>query len=360
MLMKKIDIYILNNFLSKFLSIMISFLVIFFAVDIIDKLDNFSKYKISNQEIINYYFYTLPWYVSLALPMTLLLSTIFCFSILQKNNEITALKSSGLSIKRISIPIIIAGLLFSLFSFIFDNSIVINQLTKRNEIEKKLKPNRKVNLSRKNNIYYHIDDTFLGIKRFNYFNNTARNVSIQKASGSDIEYRIDAEKMIWKNDENKWSLINFEMRKWINNKIYHYSSLDTLLAIKDINPEIIKKDNINPEDMSYWQLSSFIKKLKNKGLNYARWSVNKHFKTAFACSPLIMILFGIALSIQSPRSSSTNGIGLSIIVIFMYYLLIKFGQSLGYNNIINPFLSVWMVNIIFLSIGTYLFAKSRT
>ena len=73
-----------------------------------------------------------------------------------------------------------------------------------------------------------------------------------------------------------------------------------------------------------------------------------------------MILFGIALSIQNPRNSNANGIGLSIIVIFMYYLLIKFGQSLGYNSIINPFLSVWMVNIIFLLIGTYLFTKART
>ena len=358
--MKKIDIYILNTFLSKFLSIMICFLVIFFAVDIIDKLDNFSKYKISNQEIINYYYYTLPWYISLALPMTLLLSTIFCFSILQKNNEITALKSSGISLKRISTPIIIAGLIFSFFSFFFDNSLVINQLTKRNVIEKKLKPNRTMNLSRKNNIYYHIEDTFLGIKRFNYFNNTAKNISIQKSSGSDIIYRIDAEKMIWQNDQNKWKLKNYKIRKWDNNKIYYYASSDTLLAIKDINPEIIKKDNINPEDMSYWQLSSFIDRLKDKGLNYDRWSVNKHFKTAFSCSSLIMILFGIALSIQNPRNSNANGIGLSIIVIFMYYLLIKFGQSLGYNNIINPFLSVWMVNIIFLSIGTYLFTKSRT
>jgi len=237
---------------------------------------------------------------------------------------------------------------------------VINQLIKRNEIEKKLKPNRKTTLSRKNNIYYHIDDTFLGIKRFNYFNNTAKNISIQKSSGPDIIYRIDADKMIWQNDINKWKVTNYEIRKWNENKIHYFASSDTILTIKDITPEIIKKDNINPEDMSYFQLSSFINKLKNKGLNYNRWLVNKHFKTAFAFSPLIMVLFGIALSIQSPRSSSMNGVGLSIIVIFMYYLLIKFGQSLGYNNIINPFLSVWMVNIIFLSIGTYLFTKSRT
>ena len=73
-----------------------------------------------------------------------------------------------------------------------------------------------------------------------------------------------------------------------------------------------------------------------------------------------LILFGIILSIQKPRGGHASGIGLSIIVIFMYYLLIKFGQSLGYNGVINPFLSVWMVNFIFLFIGTYLFTKSRT
>ena len=70
--MKKLDLYIINNFLSKFFIILISFLLIFFSVDIIDKMDNFSKYNLSNQEIIDYYYYTLPWFTSLALPMTLL------------------------------------------------------------------------------------------------------------------------------------------------------------------------------------------------------------------------------------------------------------------------------------------------
>ena len=87
---------------------------------------------------------------------------------------------------------------------------------------------------------------------------------------------------------------------------------------------------------------------------------SKHFKTAFACSSLIMVLFGIALSIQKPRSNFANSIGLSITVIFLYYILIKLGQTLGYNNIINPFLSVWMVNILFLILGVNLFIKART
>ena len=133
--MKKIDLYIIKNFLARFLLIISTFVLIFFAVDIIDKLDNFSKYDISNDEIIRYYAYTFPWFLSLALPMTLLLSTIFCYGTLQKNNEITALKASGISLRRISVSIILVGIFFSFFSFLFDNIIVMEQLSKRNQID---------------------------------------------------------------------------------------------------------------------------------------------------------------------------------------------------------------------------------
>jgi len=52
--------------------------------------------------------------------------------------------------------------------------------------------------------------------------------------------------------------------------------------------------------------------------------------------------------------------GLSIIVIFMYYSMIIFGKTLGYNNTLPPFISVWSVNIIFLLFGTILYFKART
>ena len=166
--------------------------------------------------------------------------------------------------------------------------------------------------------------------------------------------------MSWVEEKNMWFLKNLKIRKWEKGAFSYSFVKDSTLDIKDITPSIIKQDNINPEEMNYWQLSYFIDKLKNKGLTYTRWSVNKHFKTAFACTPIIMLIFGIALSITKPRSNYTTGIGYSIVVIFLYYLLIKTGQSLGYNQILPPFLSVWFVNILFISFGSYMFIKSRT
>ena len=360
MIIKKIYFYLLKKFLKKLSIILLVFIVIFIAVDIIDNIDKFSAKNLTNEEIINWYFFTIPWFISLALPMSLLLSTISCFNQLQKNNELTALKASGLSVRRVSFPILVLGIIFSFISFFFDNSIVSKNLEKRSQIEKKMKPKSFGSSSRKNNIYYHIDNSFLEIKKFNFRNNIGRNISIQTLSASDINQRIDAEKMIWSKDKKKWNLKNYTLTKWKENKIKFISSNDTLLTIKDITPSILQKDNINPDDMSYWDLVAFIDKMKNKGLKFNRWTVNKHFKTAFACSSLIMVLFGIALSIQEPRSNFANSIGLSITVIFLYYILIKLGQTLGYNNIINPFLSVWMVNILFLILGVNLFIKART
>jgi len=293
--------------------------------------------------------------------MSLLISTVFTLGSLQKNNEITAIKSSGVSIMRIGLPILISGLIFCFFLFFFENTVVVKSIQKRYEIDKKLKPlSKKYIKSRKNNIYYHLNNGFLEIKKFNYKNDTGYNISIQKYNNADLIYRIDAKKMIWNEKENSWKLENCKIRKWNKNDFIFRTLKDTTLFINDVNPEIIKKDFVKPEEMDYWELTEFIKKLDNKGLSTNRWLVNKYYKTAFACIPLIMVIFGLALSIQKPRSSHALGIGLSIIVIFMYYILILFGKTLGYNNILPPMLSVWSVNFIFLSIGSFIYFRART
>ena len=358
--MKKIlDLYILKKFFINFIYIILSFTVIFIIVDIIDNIDKFISRGISNKEMFDYYLLSIPWYISIALPMTLLIGTIITFVTLQKNNEITALKASGISIYRISSSLIFIGIIFCFISFYFENIIVMNSSNKRIPIEQKLK-NKKIFTTKKNDIYYHLDNAFLAIKNYNYNNDIGQNISIQFYNGPDLISRIDAEKMIWDINLESWKFKKLNIRNWVNGKVSFINKSDSLINIKDLSPSIIKKDNINPEEMNYWELSSFISKLKNKGLSYTRWSVNKYFKTAFCCSSLIMILFGITLSITSPRSNYTTGIGLSIIVIFLYYLLIKLGQSLGYNAVLSPFLSVWFVNILFIIFGAFMLLKTRT
>ena len=172
-----LDYYVIKKFITNFLFVIISFTIIFIIVDIIDNIDKFINRGISNDEIITYYFLSIPWYVSIALPMTILISTIICFVTMQKNHELTALKASGISIWRTSTSLLISGISMCFFSFYFDNTIVVNAFEKKIPIEKKLN-NKLIKSSKKNDIYYHLDNSFLAIKRFNYNNNSGNNISI--------------------------------------------------------------------------------------------------------------------------------------------------------------------------------------
>ena len=91
---KLLDKYIVKKFIINFLFITISFIIIFLIVDIIDNLDKFISRDISNKEIIRYYIFTIPWFISISLPKTMLISTIISFISLQKNNDLIQIETT--------------------------------------------------------------------------------------------------------------------------------------------------------------------------------------------------------------------------------------------------------------------------
>ena len=98
-----LNIYIIKNFLSKFVFLLLCFISLFLVVDIIDNINDFIESDIPRREMLYYFLLSIPGFISIALPMTTLLACIFTIGELQKNHELTAIKSSGISLKKISI-----------------------------------------------------------------------------------------------------------------------------------------------------------------------------------------------------------------------------------------------------------------
>ena len=360
--MKQIDKYIISNFLIKFLFTMAGLLVITILIDVIDHLNKFIDANIPQSEIINYYFYSLPWFLSIGIPISCLIATIFSLGILHKQNEITALKSSGLSIFRISLSLLALGFFISVGSFYFDNYLVTNALNTRNDIEKKyFLKNKSKYLKSTKNIYRQISNNkFLTIHRFSQKKNEATQISLQLKNGNKLINRLDAPVMNWNDSLNLWNIPLYTVRTWDSNEIItEIVSKDTLISF-NFSPTDLTRELMKPEEMDYQNLSKFVKKLKTNGINEPRWEVNLHFKTAFASTSFLMILIGIPLSVRRQRSNLAIGIGISIFFIFLYYASLKFGQSLGIAGQLTPFWSVWIVNFIFLAIGMFMLYRTRT
>ena len=102
--MNKLDQYLIQQFWAILALSVLGFVSIFVIVDLIENLDRFVDNKVPAGIVFQYYIYTLPWFVSIGLPMSMLISTVFSLGSMVKRNEWTAMKASGISLYRVALP----------------------------------------------------------------------------------------------------------------------------------------------------------------------------------------------------------------------------------------------------------------
>ena len=127
-----------------------------------------------------------------------------------------------------------------------------------------------------------------------------------------------------------------------------------------ITPEEIQKQARKPDELDFFSLSRRIIELKSNGVDTIKWEVTRYMKISFAFTNLIVVLFGIPLVLVKEENSLSFGAGASVFVIFGYYAFIKFGQSLGFKGIVEPMLSAWIGNALFILCGIVLLWRART
>ncbi len=364
-MLKLLDRYILSSFLSILLGAVVAFVTIFLVVDIVENLDKFIDASMPRRAVLAYYLYTLPWFVSIALPMATLLATFFSMGLLNKRNEITAMKASGFSIRRIGASLLITGLLISIGSFFFDDLAVSEGMRRKADVQSQYlarEYHRKHKIKKKDIFLQQSPTEHIAIDNFDYRSQQARGVYIQRYEQGRLAQRMDLRYLTWDEETQCWRGTDYRVRTFdsaTDTIIVSALGADTLLSL-GIKPVDLIKMSVTPEEMRFGELRDFVTQLIRNGIDPTRWEVTMHFKVAFSVTSFIMVLFGLPLSMGRPRASLAFGAGMSVFVIFGYYTVIKLGQSLGIKGLLDPFLSVWLPNVLFLTLGFYLLWRQRS
>ena len=98
-------------------------------------------------------------------------------------------------------------------------------------------------------------------------------------------------------------------------------------------PDDITQQTKRPDELSFSELTERINQLKNNGVDTIKWEVDRSFKISFAFTNLIVVLFGLPLVLIKSKNGLSFGAGMGILVIFIYYVFIKFGMSMGLSLI---------------------------
>jgi len=216
--MKLIDRYILKSFIQNFLFGLLCFLVIFILVDLFENLDKFLDRKLNGNLLLIYYLYFTPEILKLITPVGMLLASLFTISRFITYSELTAMKSSGISIYRYLLPIFAFGIIITLFSIYFNGWIVPVTNSKKIDMERTYLGKDEIKYQIQNLYIQDKSNKIIGLQAYDRFTKSSNNVSIQifnKDTISRLDFRFDAKMMQWDSVKNDWKLTDLYSRQFL-------------------------------------------------------------------------------------------------------------------------------------------------
>ena len=352
--MKILNRYVLRQFIQTVLFGLLTFTIIFVVIDMMEKLDDFLDHKVETMIIAQYYLAFAPEIIKLMTPVAILLGSLFVTGKMSNNNELTAMKSSGMSLYRFMIPMLTVSLIISLAAMYFNGWIVPYANQRKFNIERIFLQKNPESLAR---TYIYLQDGPSRIVSIAYFDGTSRmgnRISIHEFSDTNlvsVARRYDAARVIWDSIAGKWNLSDVTIREFgsSSDRVEHKASL-TLDGLAFKPADIVKKMD-KPDEMNYFELKEFIDRQKKSGNDVSRWAVDFHGKIAFPFSSVIVVLFGVPFSFGKRRKGLAIQFGISVAICFIYLVFMKVSQVFGYNGDLNPVLTAWLANLVFLAAG---------
>jgi lipopolysaccharide export system permease protein len=360
MMFRKLDVYLASRFVKMILVAVSSFVVVFVSVDAFDHFTRWVDKDVSVSAFLTYYFYGLPYIVVLVLPVAVLLSSLFLISSLSKKNELVAMRAAGISIPRIFLPLLAVGALTSLFELGVGDFIVSNATYQQSQVRRvEIDGQEPINYSRRSNFAHRAPDgSILDIGFFNGQTEIMDDITIEWFDDSSrVTRRLDMDRMIWL--DSTWVGIGTTDRIFGPSGALAFSTADTLIL-----PEITESPvdfgsrQKAPGEMNFIELSNYIRNVDEAGGDTRGDLVEFYLKFFFPLSNLIMVFVGAPLALRNPRSGKASSIGLAILLAFLFFSLLRFGQTLGHKGALPPLLAASIADIVFISIGFILLSRA--
>ncbi len=346
-------------------------LAIFTFIMLTDQLLRLTEMVVSKgvhlTEMINLIIFILPSFFVVTIPMAFLLAILLAFGRLSTDEEITAAKSSGISLAQMMPPVIVLSIitfLVTLFLMIyalpFGNHAfksTLFSIVMRNA-DTSITPGKLIDT---------FTDMVLYISDKDEVSGRYRGVLLAEEKKGQTTLTITAKEGELISTPDNFSVtlrlydgaIHREGQKDpLNYRIINFKSYDITLNM-DVKSgkegEVPKGDR----ELSLTELTGKMKELKANGqdYNYLLVELHKKFSIPFAC--IVFSFIGAPLGIQGKRSGKAHGFIYSLLLITVYYIFLMGGEALGDKGTIPPFLAMWAPNIFFLSIGLYLFKKTN-
>ena len=359
--MSTINRYWMGQFLRFFFMVQLIVLAIFVTVDYLTNLNKFLKSGISLLDAMGYVLLKTPFMFVQFTPAGMVLAVIVVFGLMNRSNELLALKAGGVSAYYLVKPAIVAGMLLSFSMFFLGETIVPITMAKANYIKYTVIKKKHLVHAVKENIWIRSNDTIAHFKFFNPVDRTLSGITLTRMDKSfNVIQRMDASSGVWRGGQ--WHLFNLLIQTFPQgNTGGEVTMHDEKIVDMEILPEDLGRVVKKTDEMRFSELAAHIRKVEQEGYDATTYRVDLLGKTAFPFICLIMSIMGAAVGMRSSiKENLPLGIVAGLVVSFLYWILYSFTTSLGYGRMLPPVVSAWAANFLFLCAALFYLARTES
>ncbi|MFB3915744.1 MAG: LptF/LptG family permease [Terriglobales bacterium] len=359
-----LDDLILREFITYLALILSTFLLLMVVFTFFELLKDIVRTKASFLLVGAYLLNLVPFLIYNLAPLSVLLAVLVTFGLMQKQNEITAMKATGISVYRIIVPVLVLAAGIATGLFFFDQWYLPHankrQDALRNQIKGKppqtfLRPDRKWIFGEQNTIYYYEffdadQNRFASFSAFEFDPHTF-----------DLKKRVYALRVHWEEGLHKWVFQQGWERSSSGSAIVDYKTFD-VATFPEIHepPQYFKKEVKQSSEMSYKELRRYIHDLQQSGFDVVRLRVQLQKKFAFPLITFVMAVLAIPFSLSAGRRGALAGVATAIGIAVLYWVTSGLFEAMGNTAHLPAALAAWSPDVIFALAGGYLILKVPT
>ena len=359
---RRIDRYIISKFLSTYIFLIAIIVVIAIIFDYNEKIDKFASSNATWQQVVfDYYLNFVPYFVNLFSPLFVFIAVIFFTSKLADNSEIIAMKSTGMSFKRLLRPYFYSAALIALCTFMLGAYVIPRGNVERVNFENTY-IKKKTDITAVDNVQMQVDTGVVAyITHFDNTNKSGYGFSLDKFVNKKLVSHLTAQSIQYDTLSARrfsWTLRYYTIRtlKGMREEITSGERLDTIIIMEPKDFFYVRGQQ---ETMTVPQLSEFIDRQRLRGAaGISTFEVEYHKRFAMPFAAFILTLIGVSLSCEKRKGGMGTSIGIGIALSFSYILFQTISSPFALNAGLPAMIAVWIPNILFAIIAFVLYRRT--
>jgi len=353
-----LDRYLVKQFMPVFFVAIAMFMMLLTLVDLFAHLVRYLNNEVAARDILRASIYYLPQSFSYSLPISLLFASAYTLGDLYARNELTSIFSSGIPFWRFSMPLLVIGLVASVFSFFFEDIVVVPTMRMKNELTRVLlhqHPEHSLDTTvikaREGRLIYAVDFFDIHTQILNGVH------IIERDQDTGFVLRIiRAPQAIWNLDH--WSFVNPVIYEW-NNGILYFRNLESTTEFRE-EPGIFRRNMVDVEELRVRDAYFLVQDLRAAGLPFTGALANFYHRFSFASVSFVVMILSISMGGRFKKNILLMSLLSSLVAAVVFYVTEMVSMMLAQAGYIYPAVGAWFPVVLFIIVGLLLLRSAKT